>query len=64
MRDGGYVRVENGVPSESQRALVQRGHDVRAGHGFGGYPAIRWDPVNKVCWGASESRKDGCAIGY
>ena len=38
MRDGGYVQVEHGVPYESQRALVQRGHDVR-----GGYPAIRWD---------------------
>ena len=65
MRDGGFVQVENGVPYESQRALVQRGHDLRAGNGgFGGYQAIRWDPVNKVYWGASESRKDGAAIGY
>jgi gamma-glutamyltranspeptidase/glutathione hydrolase len=65
MRDGGYVQVESGVPYESQRALVQRGHDVRAGNGtFGGYQAIRWDPVNRVYWGASESRKDGCAAGY
>jgi len=65
MRDGGYVEVESGVPFASQRALVQRGHDVRAGTGgFGGYQAIRWDPVNKVYWGASESRKDGCAIGW
>jgi len=44
---------------------VQRGHDVRAGVGdFGGYQAIRWDAVNHVYRGASESRKDGCAIGY
>ena len=65
MRDGGYVQVESGVPYESQRALVQRGHDVRAGNGaFGGYQAIRWDPVNRVYWGASESRKDGQAAGY
>ena len=65
MRDGGYVEVESSVPFESQRALIQRGHDVRAGTGgFGGYQAIRWDPLNKVYWGASESRKDGCAIGY
>jgi gamma-glutamyltranspeptidase / glutathione hydrolase len=65
MRDGGYVQFESGVPYESQRALVQRGHDVRAGNGgFGGYQAIRWDAVNKVYWGASESRKDGCAIGW
>jgi gamma-glutamyltranspeptidase/glutathione hydrolase len=45
--------------------LVQRGHDVRAGNGgFGGYQAIRWDPVHRVYWGASESRKDGSALGY
>ncbi len=65
MRDGGYVEVESGIPYESTRALVQRGHQVRAGNGgFGGYQAIRWDPVNKVFWGASESRKDGCAVGW
>jgi gamma-glutamyltranspeptidase/glutathione hydrolase len=65
MRDGGYVQVESGVPYEAQRTLVQRGHDVRAGNGgFGGYQAIRWDPVHRVYWGASESRKDGSALGY
>ena len=65
MLDGGYVQFESGVPFESARALVRRGHDVRAGNGgFGGYQAIRWDPVNKVYWGASESRKDGCAMGW
>jgi gamma-glutamyltranspeptidase/glutathione hydrolase len=65
MTDGGTVQVESGVPYESVRALTQRGHTVVAGIGaFGGYQAIRWDPVNKVYWGASESRKDGCAMGY
>ncbi|MDP3070185.1 MAG: gamma-glutamyltransferase [Opitutaceae bacterium] len=67
MRDGGFVRLERGVPYESARALIARGHDVRAGtptDGFGGYQAIRWDPVNKVYWGASEGRKDGAAMGY
>jgi gamma-glutamyltranspeptidase/glutathione hydrolase len=67
MRDGGYVMLESGVPAEAERALTQRGHTLRAGPrdgGFGGYQAIRWDPVNKVYWGASESRKDGCAMGY
>ncbi len=65
MTDGGTVQVESGIPYESVRALVQRGHTVVAGLGaFGGYQAIRWDPVNKVYWGASESRKDGCAMGY
>ena len=67
MRDGGYVQVESGISYATQRALTQRGHDLRAGDdegGFGGYQAIRWDPVNKVYWGSSESRKDGAAQGW
>jgi gamma-glutamyltranspeptidase/glutathione hydrolase len=65
MTDGGTVQVESGIPYESTRALAQRGHTVVGGIGtFGGYQAIRWDPVNKVYWGASESRKDGQAAGY
>jgi gamma-glutamyltranspeptidase/glutathione hydrolase len=31
---------------------------------FGGYQAIRWDATNKVYIGATESRKDGQAVGY
>jgi gamma-glutamyltranspeptidase/glutathione hydrolase len=65
MKDGGYVQVESGIPYESIRELTQRGHDIRGGDGgFGGYQAIRWDPRNKVYLGASESRKDGCAMGW
>ncbi len=65
MTDGGTVQVESGIPYESTRALAQRGHVIVGGIGaFGGYQAIRWDPVNKVYWGASESRKDGQAAGY
>ena len=65
MTDGGTVQVESGIPYESTRALTQRGHVVVGGIGaFGGYQAIRWDPVHKVYWGASESRKDGQAAGY
>ena len=65
MTDGGTVQVERGIPYESVRGLGQRGHVIVGGIGaFGGYQAIRWDPVNKVYWGASESRKDGQAAGY
>jgi gamma-glutamyltranspeptidase/glutathione hydrolase len=65
MTDGGYVQVESGVPYESVRGLVQRGHDVRAGNGaFGGYQAILRDAANGTYVGASESRKDGQAAGY
>ncbi|HEX6811296.1 MAG TPA: gamma-glutamyltransferase [Planctomycetota bacterium] len=65
MQDGGYVQLESGVPYATSRALVQLGHDVRAGDGgFGGYQAILWDKKNRVYVGASESRKDGYAAGY
>ncbi len=65
MTDGGYVEVESGVPYESVRALMQRGHVVRIGSGgFGGYQAIARDQKNGTYLGASESRKDGQAAGY
>jgi gamma-glutamyltranspeptidase/glutathione hydrolase len=65
MTDGGYVEVESGVPYESMRGLMQRGHVVRLGNGgFGGYQAIARDPKTGVYFGASESRKDGHAAGY
>ncbi|MBI2813540.1 MAG: gamma-glutamyltransferase [Opitutae bacterium] len=65
MTDGGYVEVESGVPYESVRGLLQRGHVVRLGNGgFGGYQAIARDAKNGTYLGASESRKDGHAAGY
>lgn len=65
MTDGGIVNLESGLPYETIRALVDKGHRIQWANGpFGGYQAIRWDPVNKVYYGASESRKDGQAAGY
>jgi gamma-glutamyltranspeptidase/glutathione hydrolase len=67
MTNGGHVEVESGIPYETVRALIQRGHDVRGGTptgNFGGYQAIRWDKTNRVYIGASEARKDGQALGY
>jgi gamma-glutamyltranspeptidase/glutathione hydrolase len=65
MTDGGYVEVESGVPWESVRGLLRRGHAVRIGNGgFGGYQAIGHDAKNGTYTGASESRKDGHAAGY
>lgn len=65
MTDGGYVEVESGVPYESVRGLLQRGHVVRIGNGgFGGYQAVARDAKNGTYVGASESRKDGQAAGY
>ena len=65
MTDGGYVYLESGVPWDTQRLLQRRRHDLRTDlGGFGGYQAIMWDDANGVYIGASESRKDGHAVGY
>jgi gamma-glutamyltranspeptidase/glutathione hydrolase len=32
--------------------------------GYGGYQAIMYNAENGVYYGASESRKDGMAVGY
>lgn len=64
-RGSGAVRIESGIPYETVRGLMDRGHQVRYARGvYGGYQAILWDWENKVYRGASESRKDGQAAGY
>jgi gamma-glutamyltranspeptidase/glutathione hydrolase len=65
MRDGGEVALESGFAPEVVRALLERGHRiVKDTGGFGGYQGIWWDRGRDVLIGASESRKDGCAMGY
>lgn len=65
MRDGGRVAYEAGLEPEVIRELMARGHWlVKAAGGFGGYQGIWWDHENDCLIGASESRKDGCAMGY
>lgn len=65
MTDGGIVNLESGFPYETIRALMEKGHRIQWASGpYGGYQAIMWDEVNKVYYGASESRKDGQAAGY
>jgi gamma-glutamyltranspeptidase/glutathione hydrolase len=65
MTDGGVVNLESGIPYESIRELMKRGHHIKSSNGgFGGYQAIMWDKEKGVYFGASESRKDGQAAGY
>ncbi len=65
MNNGGQVTLESGIPYTSIRRLMEMGHKIGFDFGpYGGYQAIMWDPVNKVYYGASESRKDGQAAGY
>ena len=65
MTDGGVVLLESGIAPEVMRDLLNRGHKVSKSAGeFGGYQGIWLDLERKILIGASESRKDGCAIGY
>jgi len=65
MTDGGYVSLESGFGEEVRKALAERGHTLRPRNGaYGGYQAILRDPETGVYFGASESRKDGLAMGY
>jgi gamma-glutamyltranspeptidase / glutathione hydrolase len=66
MTDGGVLHLESGVPQGVRQALLRRGHKLveTSGIAFGGYQAIYRDPKTGVYFGASESRKDGCATGY
>ena len=61
----GDVAMEAAVGEETMQTLMARGHHiVAAGHPVGGAQAIAIDWQNGVLTGASDPRKDGCAIGY
>lgn len=61
----GTVNIESGIPEQAVRGLLKRGHKVaRTTGGFGGYQGIRIDWERGTLHGATESRKDGVALGY
>jgi len=65
MADGGVVDLESGFSQLVLQELTNRGHKIVPGSGyFGGYQAIWRDPETGVYTGASESRKDGHAVGW
>ena len=65
MTRGGVLHLESGVDEEIRRELLKRGHHVADTVGtYGGYEAVARDPVTGALSGATESRKDGCAMGY
>jgi gamma-glutamyltranspeptidase/glutathione hydrolase len=66
MNDGGVLHIEEGLPASVLEELARRGHVLKSeGVGqYGGYQAIWRDPVTGVYSGATEKRKDGCALGY
>lgn len=64
---GGTVFVESGIPSDTIKSLEKMGHNVRSNtnmSGMGGYQGILIDWEKGVLHGATESRKDGAALGY
>ncbi len=59
----GDIFVESGFDYDVVRALMLKGHSIRMGMGiYGGYQAIM--RKDGIYYGASESRKDGQAVGY
>ncbi len=61
----GVVAVESGIPESVREALRRKGHRVESRPGsFGGYQGILVDWERRVYYGASDNRKDGCALGY
>ena len=66
MTDGGVLHIEPGLPDSVLAELTRRGHVLKSESvgAYGGYQAIWRDPVTHVFAGATEKRKDGCALGY
>jgi len=66
MRGSGVVHIEVGAPEEWATKLAARGHSVNVidDGDYGGYQAIAVRGIERTYVGASESRKDGAAMGF
>lgn len=63
--EGGTVWVEDGVPASVAAELTALGHRVdRRAEPWGGGQIVVIDRDRGVLIGASDHRKDGCALGY
>lgn len=61
----GVLKVERGYPEATRKALAALGHRVVVpDEPLGGAQAIRIDHHRGILIGASDPRKDGCALGY
>ena len=63
--DGNQVQVEETAPQALTEGLRARGHDVGTRPlPWGGGQIVQIDKARGVLIGASDPRKDGCALGY
>ena len=63
--EAGELRLEDGYSEQTRADLEALGHNVKVlDKPLGGAQAIWIDEENDVLHGASDPRKDGCAIGY
>jgi len=66
--EGKEIFLEGGFSEKTALALEKKGHEIIGEdipvNQVGGGQAIYRDPNEKVLLGASDRRKDGCAIGY
>ena len=59
------VEIEAGFPQTTLDALKAKGHElVQSTKPIGGAQAIHLNWSNNTLTGASDPRKDGCALGY
>lgn len=62
---GASISLETAIPYEVWSSLTERGHEIGGGTGFfGGGQAILIHPEYGALQGASDPRRDGCAMGY
>jgi gamma-glutamyltranspeptidase/glutathione hydrolase len=66
MTNGGILHIEPGLPAPVLAELARRGHVLKDEPvaAYGGYQAIWRDPATGTYVGATEKRKDGCALGW
>lgn len=67
-RGGPEVAIESGVPRRARKSLKALGYEIHLektfAPKFGSGDIIARDPETGVLWGASDPRKDGCAVGW
>ncbi|WP_421702063.1 gamma-glutamyltransferase family protein [Aliiroseovarius sp.] len=63
--DGGVLKMERSYPDAVQAELAEMGHQIEVPEGpLGGGQAIHIDHARGLLVGASDPRKDGCALGF